>query len=481
MLKKSLKLFFIMTLITIFCDGFAIFFSSSVYIRLFQIFTPICFLLFIALYKTKFMRLLTILYKKTAFKYLVWYILWMFISGTILLLLGETTPLVYYYIIVKRLIGILFIFLLIPYLVPKFLSMNSVIKIVINLFLFIYIFGIILFLGENFNITFLHNIQNFVSNVHYKLDGREYILGLSNIPRLRSIFHEPGSIAGIISLFLPIFYSIGLSKNQLYKNIRIDLFAKKSLIFLSWLCLILTQSPIYLIFACIITVLFFYKELSSLLKRIKPIILLGIISTFLIFLSSLLFLILTSDLEQLTQGTYLSRIITVLNNLKSINELILAEQSLGVRIVGVVNSVILTLKYPLHFFIGWGADNIRFFIYDQFLNSPLVVPPELLESMSNYTKKSGMGFTLVGFWNIFVDSGIIGLFLFYIYIFKTLILTKKLIPLFIGIQQNFLIGLYWFYIYLILFGWYHNPLGIYPTLLFGFTFTFYLLAKNKKT
>ena len=419
------------------------------------------------------------LYKKTPLKYYFYFIIYLLLSSFILYLNGKTNILIFYYIFIKLFPIFLLCYLLSSIFIPKYLSIKTTIKILLLILFFGFIWGLLGFLGELYDITFLKNMIDTLSNMKQLTQNVEIMTDtISGIPRLRSFCHEPGSFATLIFLFLPIIYKLSLQKEKIFQNKYVNYLIKKSLIPLAWLCLILTMSPIYLIFSSIITIIYFFRYIINFIYKYYYVIFTMLI---IILLTILLFFFIDKNLIfKFIEKTYILRILNVLNNIDDFSSLIVIEGSLGSRIVSFINSFILGLKSPL---IGLGYDNVRFYMFDQFLNSPVPLTQENIQNMQyDIISNSGTAYNKSLFFGLFAETGIIGVFLYYLFLFKNIITIKRIKHYFNGTYYNFLCALEYFTCMLIIFSFYIPSMNItYVCFLLGLTNSFTILVKNKFT
>ena len=301
----KLKYIFILSILTIFLDGF-MFRIGPVELKLFNIFCIIPFLILLIKYKTKFYKILLYIYRYTPFKYLVWFLFWVFISSTLLYILGVAKLLIYYSLFVKLLPVVLFPYLCVPFISPRIIKIRALVKFIMNIFIFICASGLILYLGDAFSISFLQHCQDFVSNVHLVRDGvQDMIDHSSNSYRLRGIFHEPGAIAGCCFIFMPIIYNICLSKNMLFKDAMFDRIVKCCILLGVWSVIILAQSPIMFAFCVLFNLVYFYNKNKK--KKLKLFTILVVVLLIIFLLISIIGITSSSFFT----STFLNRIINV--------------------------------------------------------------------------------------------------------------------------------------------------------------------------
>lgn len=240
--------------------------------------------------------------------------------------------------------------------------------------------GIVAYIGQFLNIEIVNNIFDFFANerilkysvLQYSPVGDASNYSNYGLPRLDNLYVEPSFYARFLSIFMPLTYVIGLTKQKLFENIFINKYIKKTIIPLTWLNLIMTQSPIYLIFCIIITFLYFYKNIIQFIN--KNFIL--FITTITIVISSFILLI----QKIIRQESYITRIVDFIINVRNIDTLAIIDASLYTRIVAFVNTMCVFLVHP---FTGVGLGNLEQVMLDQFLKSPIPITGELYRN-ANY-------------------------------------------------------------------------------------------------
>ena len=313
----------------------------------------------------------------TPFKFYLIYVLVSILDSILLSVLGVASlGNTLRYILVHYILCIFPVFLYFIFIIDKYISYDNFIKIFTKLFYILMILGLIAYIGMFFNIEIIQSIFDFLANVRFIKFANIGYNGIASgyeaygFPRLDCVFEEPSFYARFMFVFLPLIYSVATSKIKLYENNFANLFVKKTIIPLAWLNLILTQSPIYLILFFIITLLYFAKAIIVFVKR-----------HILIFSSIFVFAILCGILIILNvnfEDTYLSRIITTVTS-ASFEDFVLAEPSLGGRIVCFINLFQIFLKHP---FMGVGLGNLSDLMYHQLSASPVILTPEIYENMA---------------------------------------------------------------------------------------------------
>lgn len=264
------------------------------------------------------------------------------------------------------------------YIIGRYISVKKFLRIFIFIFWCVLLLGMVAYIGQLFDITIINNLFDFFANARELRNSTVSafdMVEVSNykafgLPRLDNLYEEPGGYAQFLFLFMPFVYTFSQTKLKIFKNHALNKIIKSSLVPLTWVSLILTMSPIFLVFCCLITIIYYWKNLIKLIYK-KGIFLIGFLGITCIF--TFLFLQFTQiDLSE----TYLSRIIKVLSNANSVEGIVEADPSLGSRIVSYINMMSVFLKHP---FLGIGLGNIvnGNIMYAQLMNSPVALPNEI--------------------------------------------------------------------------------------------------------
>ena len=463
----------ILAMLFLYFEGFIFRFGGNSYTYYYILMIFLLFLSYIFFCGKHFLVKLKFLYLKTPFKYLVYFIAWLFIDAIILILTQKATILIFYYIVVKLLIPAMICYMISSVFIPKYISLKFAIRLLL-LFMFGFIcLGFIGFIGDTFNISFFQSIVNSISNLKELMVGGDTLFdATSGSARARSVFHEPGSFAKYILLISPIVYKICLSKYKIFKNNFCNCFFKYTLIPLSLICVILTKSPIFFIFMFIFLISYFYKNILFLLKKYFI-----LISLFCIYI--ILFLINTSVF---LEKTYLARIFTTIKNMNDFYSFVILEPSLASRVVSYINSFLLFLQKP---FIGYGIDNVRFYMTQQFLNSPVPLTFENIDLLKDALVTSqGTGYNKSLLTCLLSETGLIGTGLYFLFLYKHIKYIDKLKIYFTGIEEKFLDGLKFTIIIVIISSFYiYSFATSYLYLYYGFVCSFvtqYYLNKRKE-
>ena len=431
--------------------------------------------LLIIFYNKQLLNSLLFYYKKTPFKYLVFFFIWAFITIIFSIIKGN------FFIggFITGTLGGLICSVMLPcilslFIVPKYINIKTFIRFLYLFFWFVFLLGILDFLIFYFDIPVLKELITILSNKRLLMYNSTEItrVMVGNLPRARSIFEEPSFLGYFIFIVSPIVYEWTLSKYKIFKNNIINIITKRTIIPFMWISLILTQSPIFLIFNIIFTTVYFLiirQEYKKIIKHFIP------ISILFLSLISVILLILTKiDLS----NTYLNRIFLVIQNINSFEDFIMVEPSLGTRLITIINAIKMGLQ---HLFLGVGYGNMSYLIAEQLSHSsiPLTEELELFVLLNKTTPASTI------FIKIFSETGIIGTYLFYYFIVKEIIILHKLIPMLYGKAKILISSFQIFLITYILSTFYSSLLNdSYTWVIVGFILTvtnYYIKRiKNKK-
>ncbi len=444
-----IKILLYLSLILIFFKAFYIPVGFSHYLVLFFILVPLYIFVMVFTPKT-FLKQLKLLYIKTPFKYLVWFIIYVIISSLILCMMG-TYP-------VTRLLrhlpmGILFYllpcYLLSAYFIPKYVSFEKVIKIIEVMVFVILIWGIIEFIAKIFHINILVNIVDFFSNLEFLRHGEVRIITEkhSNMPRIKSLCSEASTLGNYLLIFFPIIFYIIKLKPNLFKNKFIDIFLKYSLLPLWVINLLLIRSPMTIVLILVFVVFYFGKKI---IKYIK-----GHLTQSVILLLLLLMYICTNNVNIDVSDNYLSRIINTIKTFGNFTMFVIVEPSLAARIVSYINTMIIFMK---HFFLGAGWGNVAYFMSDQFLKSP--VPLSYENYFSAVSLSPQCPYNRAPVYQLLSETGLIGFLFYSLFIYKTFKFLNKIKLFYINtpVLNNFIQGLKGSYLAIIINHFYNSNL-----------------------
>ena len=427
-----IKILAIITMVAIFYEGFVIPLGNSRFQFCYVIFMLLLFITYLLGRGHKIINTIKFLYKKTPFKYLAFFVIWLYIDALILVLMGKAKILIFYYITFKLLLTSFLCYGISTFFIPRYISLKKSIQILIIIFIFINITALIGYIGEIYNISILKFFLNTFSNLKEVAQGiTEMTDSISGSARLRGIFAEHGGFGKYILLFSPIVYKICLSKYKIFENVLFNKLIKIIIIPLSLFCVILTKSPMMLVFIFGFIFCYFFKHLLFYIKKFFIPLLISVLIIFLIFS--------TIDLDLQLQSTYLYRIVNTVTSINSFERFVIVEPSLASRIVSYVNSFNLFLKNPL---LGFGYDNARFYMLNMFITSPLPLTGENMLSIKNAIENNvGIGFNRSLLSELLLETGLIGTFLYYLFLWKQMQYIDRIKPYFFGIERKFLEGL----------------------------------------
>lgn len=425
--KVNLKLFLNLPIIFFFLPAFVFWvpFLSAGYTYFFIFLYIALGLLFITNYKYCIYKLY-LLYKKTPLKYFVYVLILIVFNSLLLGIFGKANIMSCLRSIIMQIF--LFVIPIMVYficIIGKYITLKNFMKFFILLFWIMLILGFVAYIGQYFQIEFVNNIFDFFANarlIKFEKLGRAGVTSnyvAFGLPRLDNLFEEPSFYARFLFLFLPMVYSFGLTKVKIYKNEIINLIIKKTLIPFTWINIVLTLSPMFLILSFLITLIYFAKEIFLLIKKY------WIIITCVIFM--VIMILFKVDLSE----TYLSRIVNVLSQVRSFEDFILIEPSLATRICTYINSFILFLKHP---FTGIGLGSIQEAIVRQFYNSPIALTPEIINKIDFITKTNTRYSVNTNFIVDLISTN--GIFIFSIFIYFYSRLLVKIRKIFVCMKNE---------------------------------------------
>lgn len=415
-MKQFLRILYMLTLGLLFLPAFAFPLGERSF-RIYFIFLLAFFGLFIILNFQSFVKKLIFLFKNTTFRYLIYFIAYLFISAVILCVfkLSEGVhsivyllQLVFLYVIPS--------FLLSAYFISHKLKLKNYIKFYFIALFCIFIFGLIeFFFGKVLHIEFVNAIQRFLAN--------ERNLEALNVDRyagrLASVFAEPGWLGGFIFLNFPIIYKCCLSKFKIFKHKSLNTVIKKFMIPLAWSNILLTMSPIWLVLCFLQAMVVFRKFVVKILFSLKTLIFL-IIS---LLLGFLLLLVLLTVPENSIEISQIMRITEVLGNVFDFEAFLEAEPSLGSRIVSYYAQIKIFLS---HFLIGTGLGNSKYYAADAIIKYNIPMTVENFVEFEKSGRTGQMHINTSALYTLLAETGIVGTFLYYLFIVKSADMVKKI-------------------------------------------------------
>ena len=255
--------------------------------------------------------------------------------------------------------------------VPKMINNKKIHKFLLLTYFIIFVLGIIGLFAVIFDIDF---IKDFLSIFSLRQDiaigkASNRLITAFGLPRISSVYCEPAPFAYFILISSPIIYQLCKTKTKILGNFLADKIIKKTTIMMLPICLIFTQSPIFIAFFCIVIGCFVtYKIYTSKQKNIKYII---AISTIL-FVSFLIVMLCNPNID--LTNTSFSRVYATFNNLTNFAGFVLAEPSFATHISRHIFSFLIFLRYP---FIGIGYGNSGSILTNIILQSSIPLTPEI--------------------------------------------------------------------------------------------------------
>lgn len=444
--------------------AFAVPFHKPIYL---SFFCTIGFFLFFLFFKQQYLlKRVNLLIRKTPFKYFSFFAIWFIIDGLFLVCLGKYNIFNYiYYMLTLLILTFTCTYLLPSIIFPKYFSKQFFIKFLFMTYFILCIAGIIQYLSVIFDITFINNIVKFLTNIRFLLNDSHQL----SDTRLSGLFEEPGYFGAFLFLNFPIIYNFCLSKYKIFDNNYLNIIIKKSLILLFWVSLILTKSPIWLIFCLILTSIYFLKTIVKFILKHKvkfviAMVLIGVF-TFMFF----------THLN--VSETYLNRIYLTVKVLGNWDLFVIIEPSLATRIL----SYFYTFKVFLsNFLLGVGLGNTKYYTINQIFNTPIPITLELQKYITNtiFSGSNRLGLNGAFFFDVLADSGIIGFIVFYYFLFKSYIWNNKIKMKYTGINYLLLDGLSKSVLAFILISFYDvNYMTLFVWFLLGLGLIFYPICE----
>ena len=474
MIKKYFKILFYISLVFCFLQNFVIFIvpGTNAYIPVGLLFWVPLYICCLFNYK-KFLRLLKI----NVYKHFLIFIGFVIITSIIhFVMLRYIASASTYFLRWYKLFIALFLVYLIPFTsifckIPQ----KIVIKIFIICFYVIFILGIINYIGILFNINPIIYIFKILSNCTFGKRGDVLAIGLLKELRVQSIFYEPSSLGQFIFIVMPIIFKISTSKYKIVNNNFINYIIKYSFIPLMYLNLIFTKSPIYLALCLIETFVLLIILNIKHIKRKLPTILFT--ALFIVLIGLLICCNFEIDFEQV----YIGRILKVINNLSSFENLVNAEPSLATRLVAYIQQMRVFLHNPM---FGCGQYNLEADLNSYFLSFKLPMTPENYVGYYNRPDLAGVNRSLI--WSLLAETGIVGTILYFIFVYLNVKYLTKIKKYFYGIEKDFLTGLYFSIITITIISFYNLVLEAYVVwllyglnLLYIYKINFYSCVKRK--
>lgn len=437
-IKRLGKIFFLVPLIFMFfCPSLGLGGIETFRLPLYYLLFPIFLGFILIINPIKFFKQIINLFRKRPSKYLMYLFVWIFVVSIINYFIGRyglSLHKIFNRFFFTLFINIICVFLYCFFVMQISLTIKNLIKFLCTAYMFIFIFGIVQFLGAFFNITFIQNLSLLIgnlSNIFYS-DG-VCLTEFSTITRVYSVFREPGLFASFIAINMPIIYQITKSKFKIYKNNLLNLVIKKTIIVLMIINLLLTQSPIYFIICLVISLCFYINDIKYFILKHYNIFILLV--TFFVVIN--IFFIFFTDIN--LKETFLIRIINVISLLFnfSLDKFLEVEASLATRVICYYQQILLWLKHPI---IGIGYGNLGYIVINQLQNSSIVLTPEIIYNLEK-SKDTLTSLNTNVFYTLLYQTGIVGTIIYIFYMIKNINILKKIENLYIGIEKDFCIGI----------------------------------------
>lgn len=416
MLRLNLNYFYIFTFIMLFCFQCFVIPIGSKFVVIGSLLMIFSFILaLIKNYKHFIFRIKEFLNNKNSILFFL-FILWIILSGLILIVLGKTSLKITGGHILTGIVYSVIFPLFYGFFITKEIGAKNIIKILLIALYGMLLFGIFDFLIFYFDIMPLKKIYwFFVNSQHLRSDSLPRTILLFGVPRVRSTFQEPCVYVYYLAILLPFIYYFVNSKYKLLKNKYINNLIKKSFIPFVWINILFTFSPIGIIMSIISTILYYLKTMKINIRKIF------IIFCFGLLISGLLFVLAT---KTIIGEKILSRILSISYIFTDFEKFALIEGSLATRLVYYINCFIIGFK---NIILGTGWGHLGIDLTNQLIKSPL---PLTMENIDIFFVK---GIDTTSFVEsfaccIFGATGFIGFALFYSFVFnlyKKLIIIKK--------------------------------------------------------
>ena len=379
---------------------------------------------------------LKLLYKKTPMRYFIFLYLWLIFTSFIAAIKGYYS---FNYFIVTVMIGVFFrCFLLYTYptiIFPKYIRLRTLIKFFLGVIYIVLIIGIVEFIASTIQLQPVLNILYSIANTTEA--DRILIDSHSNIPRIKALTSEPSALAGMIIAFLPFIYNLSNCKYRIYNNKIINAVVKNTIVPLAVFCLILTQSPIGLIFAICVTIYVYYKKILNFTKKhfslvIIPILLIGSF-------------VLTNNISGMdTSDSYLIRIVNVVTSIMhgNFDEFVSIEQSLATRVLNWINQYQLFIKHPI---VGVGFMNKGWVLIRHLQSSNFPFTYEMMDNMRDAVSTIDVNMTTSS--QLLYQTGLIGLVLYVTYMLKCIKYLRKISNFFSSLNKVFIISFKQYFVF----------------------------------
>lgn len=356
-------------------------------------------------------------------KYLFLFILWCLISFVINLAVGEATILRF----VIGGIGGYFLAFVLSYFIglmsPFYINSRILVKVIIGVLYSIMAFGLIEFILCHFNISIINFVISFFSG-----RSADMIMGYksSELTKIQSFFAEPSIYGWFLVCNIPLLLEISKSEYKVFHNNIINILIKKTVPLFILLSIIFIASPIFLIIAILIYLIYKIKvnKVSS-----KAIIQFTII-LLLLLLSILTVIFYQASISNNPLTVFLVRIFSVYEVLGDWDKFVIVEPSLATRIASYINMFCIFLKHPL---LGVSCGHLVSTFIAQLQHTPVTLTRELFAKF--FAKDIALNTAV--FFKVIAETGIVGIILLFNILNACYIRAKKLSIFQIGIMSDF--------------------------------------------
>lgn len=338
---------------------------------------------------------------------------WIIFSDLIFILLRKITIAKVLSSVILGLFFSMGVMLFMGFLFSRVYNLKTIAKTIYGSIYALNILGFINFSIFTFNISFLAPIYFFFVNKRLLVSGSEAIIG-NMLDRVQSTFEEPSQYVWFLCVNLPLIYEMSFSQQKIFNNQFIDKFIKITSIPLAWFCIIATLSPIGIIIAIMVTIAYYMLKNK---KSIKKLLLYSVSFTFL----SVIFLILV--LNSSDSNPIFSRIKTVLFVLNDFKTFVIVEGSLATRLIYYSNAFLISLSNPI-IGVGWG--NLAMYLYEMIEKTNIPLTLEIQQRWIKCMNPSEFGYTPAIFFRVIAETGFVGAFFFYYFIYRLFNISKKL-------------------------------------------------------
>ncbi len=458
--KNNLYYLYFIVLILNFLPAFVLYLVPNTPVNIwFEFLFIIPLFAIVLLYKNNFAKFVYILKRTPIFRYYIIYISTISAVTLLNICLGlYNAPIGYYFIKMYRFILSCTLIYMLP-LFGIFIKVNY--RKIIKTFLFcsfcIFILSIIQFFIFTLKIQPLISVLDFFTNARYVL--YKDFQCVQNIGRVYCTFGEPSGLGQFIFITMPIIMKLSSAKFKIFNNKYLNFLIKRTAVPFMLITVILTKSPIYLILCGIEYFILLIIFNIKLIKKYLIQVFLFIIT----FLSFFVYIYIAH--KEAIESTYIFRILQTMYAIGDFNKLVFFEPSLATRIVSYSAQF---GAFSKRIVFGCGINNVEVFLNSFYLQSTnLSFTPENIATYLN--KPHWVGVNRSFFWTSLAETGILGIFSYLLFIYKNFSFLNQMKRLCYGIDKDFIHGLYWSMISIVIISFYN--LGTdnnFMWLIFGF-------------